>query len=192
MLQHGFGHAVREGGASGQICGDLLRFAKQVGRFVNRVEKSPGKTLLRRHRTACEQKFTRPALSDHAWKQRAGAHVGACQAHAGEQEGGFGRRAAKAQVARQRHHRSRARANAVNRADDRLRAVAHAADQVAGHAGELQHLGHRHLGQWPDDFMHVTTTAKVAASAGDDDHFHVAGELQRVEQIAQLCVGVKR
>ncbi len=191
LLQHGFGHAVGKGWAHRQVFRHGLRFGEQVCRFNQTVEKAPSQAFLRRHGAAGEQQFRRSALPDDAGQQRASAHVRPRQADAGEQKRGFGFLGAIAQVASQRHHRARAGADAVYRADDGLRAVAHGFDQIAGHAGEFQHLGHAHFGERADDFKHIATAAKVAACAGDDDGFDVCGVLQVAKQVAQLGVGVK-
>ena len=52
----------------------------------------------------------------------------------------FARRRAEPQVGREREHRARAGADAVDGRDDRLRAMAHRLDEVAGHAREREQL----------------------------------------------------
>ena len=44
-----------------------------------------------------------------------------------------------------------------------------AADQVAGHAREVEQAALVHLGQRPDDLMDVAARAEIAAGAGDHD-----------------------
>ena len=99
---------------------------------------------------------------------------------------------AVAQIGGHRDDRAGAGADAVDRGDDRLRASAHRLHQIAGHAGEIEQLGHRHLGERADDLVHVAAGAEVAAGAGDHDGLDVACVLQAAEQIAQLRVGVER
>ena len=52
------------------------------------------------------------------------------------------RRRAEAEVAGERDHRAGAGADAVDRRDDRLRAVPHCLDEIARHAREREELGH--------------------------------------------------
>ena len=75
----------------------------------------------------------------------------------------------EAQVAGHGEDRAGAGAHPVDRGDDRLRAGAHRPDQVAGHAGEGEQFGHRHLGQRADDLVDVAARAEIAARAGDHD-----------------------
>ena len=62
-----------------------------------------------------------------------------------------------------------ARAHALDRGDDRLRAGAHRPDQVAGHPGEAEQAVAVHLGQRADDLVDVAARAEIAAGAADDD-----------------------
>ena len=100
-------------------------------------------------------------------------------------------RGAEAQVGRHRDDRAGARADAVDRGDDRLRAGAHRLDQVAGHAGEHQELGRLQPHQRADDLVHVAAGAEVPARAGEHDRMHVVGMAQPREQVAQLGVGLE-
>ena len=77
-------------------------------------------------------------MADDPRQDRAGAHVRARQADAGEQEGGLGVGRGEPQVAGHRHDRPGAGADAFDRGDDRLRAAAHRPHQVAGHPGEVE------------------------------------------------------
>ena len=65
------------------------------------------------------------------------------KADAGEQEGGLRIRALQAEVAGHGEDRPGAGADAFDRGDDRLRAGAHRAHQVAGHARELEQARRR-------------------------------------------------
>ena len=191
LLQHGLGHALSKGGAHSQLGGQCLRPGQQVGRFVQAVEKTPGQALGAGHGPPGEEQLGRPALPDDARQQGARSHVGPGQADAGEQKSGLGGGSAQAHVAGQRHHGASASANAINRPDDRLRAVAHGLDEVTRHAGELQHLGHAHGGEGPDDLVHIAAGAKVVARAGDHHHFHIGGEFKPLKQVAQLGIRLK-
>src|SRR4029077_12372619 len=62
-----------------------------------------------------------------------------------------------------------ARAHAVDRRDDRLRALPHRLHGLARHAGEFEQARRVHLDQWPDDLEHVAAGAEVAAFPGDDE-----------------------
>ena len=147
---------------------------------------------MRRHRAPGEQQLGRPALPNHAGQQRASTHVRPGQTHAGEQKSRLGVGRAVAQVAAQRHHGTRTGTDAVNRANDWLRAIAHGADQVARHPRELQHLWHAHFCERADDLVHVTAAAKVAARAGDHHHLDIGCIFECVEQVTQLGIRIKR
>jgi len=182
---------VREGGTLRELRGKLVRGGQQRGVLVQRVEEAPGVALARGHGAAGEQQLARASLANHARQQGAGAHVGAGEAHAGEEECHRGLRRAQAQVGSQRHHRAGAGANAVERGHDGLRAGAHGAHQRTRHAGEGQQLGHGHLGERADDFVHVATGAEVIARAGEHHRLDVGAFLQGQEPVAQFCVRVE-
>ena len=95
-------------------------------------------------------------------------------------------------IRRQCDHRAGAGAHAVDRGDDRLRAVAHRLDEIAGHPGEREQLRRRHLRQRPDDLVDVAARAEVAAGAADHHALHVARVDESAEEIAQLRVRVER
>ena len=158
---------------------------------MHRIEKPPLQTFLRRHRAAREEQLGCPALTNHAWQQRTCAHVGTSQTDTRKQKSSFGLWRAKPHVRSQGHHRASACANAVNRGNDGLRAQAHLFDQVACHAGELQHLGHAHFCQWANNFVHIAARAKIAAFASQHHSLDIGGVVQRYKQIAQLMVRIK-
>ena len=182
---------MRKRGAGGQLGGHGLRFDEQIAAVVQRVEEAPGQSFLRRHRAAGEQQLARAPLPDHPRQQRAGAHVGAGQTDAGEQESRLGLVGSIAQVASQRHHRARTGTDAIDGADDGLRAAAHGFHQIARHACEFQQLGHRHFGQRANDVVHVAARAEVAALARHHHHLDVGRVAQAVEQVAQLAIAVE-
>ena len=122
---------------------------------MQRVEKAPLQAFLCVHGAAREQQFGRTALADQAGQQRAGTHIGTSQANAGEQKSRLGLLRAKAHIGSQSHHRPSPGANAVNRRNDGLWAQPHGLDQLTRHARELQQLGHAHLGERANDFMHI-------------------------------------
>ena len=127
-------------------------------------------------------------MADQARQYGAGAHVGARQADAGEQEGGLGVGRGEADVAGHGEDRARPGAHAVDRGDDRLRAGAHRADQIAGHAGELDQPAIVHPGQRADDVVDVAAGAEIAPRAGDDDAFDLRRMAKLEKQVAKLGI----
>ena len=107
------------------------------------VVEAPALAFLGGHHPAGEQQFGGAALADDPRQDRAGAHVAAGEADAGEQEGGLRLRRRDPDVRGHRQDRAGAGADAVERRDDRLRAGAHRLDQVAGHPGEGEQARHR-------------------------------------------------
>ena len=130
-------------------------------------------------------------MTDQPRQQCAGAHVGAGQSDAGEQKRRLGACCAQPHVGGQRHHGACACADAINRRNDGLRTQAHGLDQVARHACELEHLGHRHLRERANDFMDITTRAKITACACEHHHLDVVGQLQRSKQVTQFGIRIK-
>ena len=191
LVQLRLGHAVREGRAGGQALGQPQRFGRQRVGCHQAVEKAPAFAFIGAHRAPGVQEFGCAALADDARQQGAGPHVATGQTDAGEQERDFRRRRPQAQVGGHRDDRAGAGANAVDRRDHRLRAMAHRLHQIAGHVGEIHQLRHLHLRQRPDDLVHVAAGAEIAAGAGDDHHLDVGCILQRAEQVAQLRIGLE-
>ena len=101
------------------------------------------------HRAAGVEQLGGPALTDDARQHRAGAHVAAGQADAGEQERRRRLRCGEAHVRCHGDDRSGADAHAVDGRDDRLAAPDHRLHQVAGHARERQQLLHVHATSGP-------------------------------------------
>ena len=114
-----------------------------------------------------KQQFARAALADDARQHRARAHVAAGEADAVEQERGLRFRRRIANVGRHGDDRAGADADAVDGGDDRLRAMAHGFDQIAGHAREVEQFRHAHFGERGDDVVHVAAGAEIAAGAGE-------------------------
>ena len=94
------------------------------------------------------------------------------------------------EVGGQRDDRAGAGGDAVDRGDDRERALAHGLDHRAGHPGELEQLGGLHP-QLADDLLDVAARAEAAALAGDDERAHVAAVRQLGEQVAEVGVDVE-
>ena len=95
------------------------------------------------------------------------------------------------EVARQREHRAGAGGDAVDRRDDRERAVAHRLDDRAAHARELEQLAGGQLLELADDLLDVAARAEAAALPGEDEHARVAAVRQLAEQVAQVGVDVE-
>ena len=95
------------------------------------------------------------------------------------------------EVGRQREHRAGAGGDAVDRRDDRERAVAHRLHDGAAHARELEQLAGGHPLQLADDLLDVAAGAEAAALAGEDEHARVAAVRQLGEQVAQVGVDVE-
>ena len=109
------------------------------------VEPSPTLALVAAQHPAGVQQLARTAVADDARQQRARAHVAPGETHALEQERRLAARRAEAQVGRHGNDRAGARAYAVDRGDDRLRAGAHRLHEIAGHAREHEELRCREL-----------------------------------------------
>jgi hypothetical protein len=107
-------------GPSASMRATLCASASSV-RLVHGVEPAPGQALVGPHRAPRVQQLGGAALADDARQQAAGAHVGAGQADAREQERRLRRRRAQAPVGRQRHHRAGPGAHAVDGGHHRLR-----------------------------------------------------------------------
>ena len=172
---------MRKGRAGGDAARKRNRFVMQRLATDQPIVETPALALLGGHDPAGVEQIGGAALADDPRQNRAGAHVASGKADAGEQEGGLGRWRGEAEVRCHRHDCARTDADAVDRRDDRLRAGAHRLDQIAGHAGEGEQFGHRHLGQRADDLMDVTARGEIAARAGD----HHRLDLWRVDEIPE-------
>src|SRR6266705_2238511 len=189
LAQHFLGHSVGERRARGELLRGIERGLQHPVGFGERIEEAPGETFLAGHRPTGIQELGGASLADHAGKHGAGAHVAARKPDAREEKGHPGVARAVAQVRKQGNDRAGAGAHAVHGGDDRLRAVAHRFDQVAGHARKLQQLGLAHLRERPDDLVHIAPGAEIAARARHDHGLDVARVAQPPEKIAQLAVG---
>ncbi len=193
LVQQRLRHGVGERRAVGQRRAQARsRFGAQRHPARQSVEEAPA--------CASSPHIVRPgveqlgcaALADDARQQRAGAHVAAGEPDSHEQERGLAARRAEPQIARQREHGARARADAVDGSDDRLRARAHRLDQVAGHSREGEQPGIVASScRGADDVVHVAAGAEIAAGAGDDDRLDVVAYDESAEEVAQLRVRVE-
>jgi hypothetical protein len=93
---------------------------------------------------------------------------------------------ADAQVRRHGDDGAGARAHAVDRRHDRLRAGAHRLDEVTRHAREHQQLRRLQAHQRADDLVDVAARAEVAAFARDDDRVYIGGVFQLAEQVRAI------
>src|SRR6185503_8676690 len=150
---------------------ERLRVAKYI--VAQPVPETPGEPFFGIHVAAREQQFRRAAVSDYPRQDRTGAHVGAGQAHAREQECGLGVRRGEAEVAGHRQDRTSPGTYALDSDDDRLRAGAHRTHEIARHPREPEQPALVHLGQGTDDLVDVSARAEIAARAGQDDGFDV-------------------
>jgi hypothetical protein len=130
-------------------------------------------------------------MADDPRQDGAGPHVRTGEADAGEQEGRLGGRRAETDVGGHGKDRACARAHAVDRRDDRLRAVAHRLDEIARHPGEGEQAGHVHPGQRADDLVHVAARAEVAPRTGDHHRLDVGRVDEVAEHVAQLGIGLE-
>jgi len=183
-LKHVFFPTSRLWAAAEEANGDQAQ-------FFDRLDLTP--TIRRQTRAAIalarfELLQQAAALADQARQHGAGAHIAAGQPDPHEQKRHLGAFGAVAQVRCHGDAGAGAGADAVDGGDHRLAAGAHGLDQIAGHAGEFQKLRHLHLGQRADDFMHITTRAKITAGAGDDHRINILGVVELAEGVAQLGV----
>ncbi len=155
------------------------------------VEKAPALAFLRRHGAAGVEKFGGAALADDARQHRAGAHVAAGKPDAVEQERGLRLRRGDAQIGRHGDDRAGADRHAVDRGNDRLAAMEHRLDQIAGHARERQQLLHVHGDQRADDLVHIAAGAEIAAVGQEHDGVDIVGVGQGAEGVAQLGIGLE-
>src|SRR5882672_3966992 len=70
--------------------------------------------------------------------------------------------------------------------------MAHRLHQVAGHAREFQQLGRRHLGQRPDDLVHVAARAKVFSFSTNNYRLYRRFILESEKQIPELRIRLER
>ena len=82
---------------------------------------------------------------------------------------------AEAQVGGHGDDGAGADADAVDRGDDRLAAVEHRLDEVAGHPGEGEQALHVAVDERADDVVDVAAGAEVAAVGAEDDDVDVVG-----------------
>src|SRR6185312_14843485 len=72
--------------------------------------------------------------------------------------------------------------------DDRLAAVEHRLDEVAGHAGEGEKLLHVHADQRTDDIVDIAAGAEIAAVGQEHHRIDVAGIDEIAERVAKLGI----
>ena len=124
--------------------GKLDRFGLKRCGGDQPVVEAPALAFLRGHGAAGVEQFGGAALADDARQDRAGAHVAAGEPDAGEQERGLGFRRGEADVGGHGDDGAGADRDAVDGRDDRLAAIEHRLDEIAGHAGEGEQLLHVH------------------------------------------------
>lgn len=116
-----------------------------------------------------------PPRANDARQDVAGAHVGACEPHAHEEERNLAYGGAQSQIGGHGDDGARARADAVDRRYDRLGCGAHRLHQIAGHTREGKQsphvVGALQFNQRTDDVVHIATGAEVATRTGDDHRF---------------------
>ena len=121
-----------------------------------------------------------------------GAHVGAREPDAHEQERDLRRLGAAMRMSQaRRDHRAGAGHGAVERRDHRAAAAADGEDQIAGHARELAQPCGVALEQRADDVLDVAARAERAARAGEHDRAHAGLGVERAERVAQLGVDLE-
>ena len=164
-----FGNELRLGDAVGESRA-RRNPARQGQRFLLQrvggdqpVVKAPGFAFLRRHGAAGVKQFGGAALADDARQDRTRPHVAAGEPDPVEQERGLRGGRGEAQIRGHGDDGAGAGGDAVDRGDDRLAAMEHGLDQVAGHARERQQLIHLHGNERADDLMHVAAGAEIAA-----------------------------
>ena len=175
----------------GQLVSQFVGGRQQAVVLMQAVKETPGLAFLGIHGAARQQQFAGAPLADHARQQGTGAHVGARQAHTGKEESHSGRWCAQAQVAGQGHHGAGSGTHPIQRGHDGLWAGPHGCHQGTRHAGKSQQLGHGHLGEWADDFMHITPGAKIAACTRQHHRLDIGGALQTQKPIAQFGIRVE-
>ena len=198
-LQHRLGHAGREVGP-GRDAGRQLE-----GRAVDRrrllvghhpVRQADLQAALGRHPLAEEKDLRGVAEADHAGQQPARAHVRPRQPDLREQEREERARAHHPQVARQGHHRARARGHPLDAGHDRQLAAAHRLDQLARHPREAQQPVHVAREQVRDDVLDVAAAAERLALALQHQRARplgvVAAALDHREQVGQLAIHRER
>ena len=124
-------------------------------------------------------------------KDGAGAHVAAGKPDLVEQERHLGAGRREAQVGRHGDDGAGARADALDRRDDRLRRGAHGLHQFARHAREGGEALGVHLDEGADDLEHVAAGREVAACPRDDDGFDLIVLGAGMEEIGQLAVALE-
>ena len=160
---------MREIGTVSQTLGHGKRFRINLFRLTQTIKETPVKRLVTGHRTTGKQQFRCPALTDQPRQHGAGTHITAGQADAGKQKCGFALCGAKTHISSHRNRRTGTHTDTVNCRNNRLWAISYRFDQVTRHTGEVQQTTHIHIGQRPDNFVHVTAGAEVSALAGNDN-----------------------
>jgi len=108
-----------------------------------------------------------------------------------EQERDLGLGGAKPQVGGHRQDRAGASAHAVDRRNERLRALPHRLHGLAGHAGKFEQMDRVHLDQRADDLEHVAAGTEIAAFAGEDEGLHLLVLCGSAENIGDLGVALE-
>jgi hypothetical protein len=91
-------------------------------------------------------------------------------------------------IGRHGEDRARTRAHAVDRRDDRLRALAHGFHRLAGHAGEVEQVDRIHFNQRADDLEHVAAGAEIAALTRDDKNLDLLVLRRRAKDVRDLGI----
>src|SRR3984957_8219388 len=100
------------------------------------TEEPPALALLRSHEAAGIEQLRGPRLADDARQDRTRPPVASGQSTLIEQDRALGASRGEPQVGRHGDDRAGARADTLDRRDDRLRTGPHRLDEIAGHAGK--------------------------------------------------------
>src|SRR5438552_2518826 len=130
--------------------------------------------------------------ADDSGQQPADAHVAAGQPDAGEEKPKAGRFGEDTDVGRRGQDGPRARRDAVDRGDHRLRNLAKVADACAGHPRELVDIACAPLDQLADDLVDIAAGTEAAPLASEDQYADVLATSQRVGEVADVRVDLKR
>ena len=156
------------------------------------VVEAPGEALVAGHVAAGEQELGGAAVADQPRQHRAGAHVGAGQADAGEQEGCPALRAAPKRMSLAIARIAPAPAQTPSTAamigcgQERIARTRSPVIRVKRSRPSSSILIER-----TDDLMDVAARAEIAARAAQHDDFHLARVLQCAERVAQLVIAVE-
>src|SRR5580700_9414588 len=162
VLEHTFGHRVRESRPARDGARDLSRARQQSFGHAKFVVKAPLECLRPGHRASRVEQLARSSEPDDARQHRARAHVAAGQTNADEQKRNARAFGPEAQVAGHRENGAGTGTCPIHRGHDWLRTRPHRFDQVAGHLRELEESLRISLGQRPDDLTDVASGAKIS------------------------------